>query len=41
MRQKFFKHSEEKFCSRIDPESEANRDLRIIFPGSCCGIHTI
>jgi hypothetical protein len=38
MRQKFFKRSAEKFQSRIDPESEANRDLRVIFPGACPGI---
>ena len=38
MRLKFFKRSAEKFQSRIDPESEANRDLRVIFPGACPGI---
>ena len=38
MRLKFFKRSEEKFLSRIDPESEAHRDLRVIFPGACPGI---
>ena len=35
MRLKFFKRSEEKILSRIDPESEANQDLRVIFPGAC------
>ena len=37
MRQKFFKRSAEKFVIRIDPESEAHRDLRVIFPGACPG----
>ena len=49
MRLKFFKRSAEKFQSRIDPESEANRDLRVIFPGlapefgsrACPGVNTI
>jgi hypothetical protein len=40
MRQKFFKHSAEKFYSRIDPGSEANRDLRVIFPEACSGVNT-
>jgi len=41
MRLKFFKRSAGKFQSRIDPESEANRDLRVIFPGACPGVNTI
>jgi hypothetical protein len=32
MRLKFFKRSADKFQSRIDPHSEAYRDLRVIFP---------
>ena len=37
MRLKFFKRSAEKFNSRTDPDSEAYRDLRVIFPGACPG----
>ena len=32
MRLKFFKRSADKFQSRIDPHSEAYRDLRANFP---------
>jgi hypothetical protein len=38
MRLEFFKRSAEKFVSRIDPENEEHRDLKVIFPGACPGI---